>query len=549
MYCYQCMPGGPYVPPSCRRCGRTEGYYSAGLCDRCHRHAPQPAASCTDCHAWGVNRVNQWLCTACRHWRKSYAAGTCLSCGATLAVNGKQACRLCWHQYLATGGKKAGVDLISANRFGQQLFVANLRHSTAGQSSGYRRPVPPLGQGSRAGLPPFEAASHRQLVLFESDRDLRSGRTHGFPPNAHPQMAAVLEQTVCDLASQHGWSSTTVKTTRRGLAIVLALQDTPGAPVKATEILRLQQLGMNCSRVLEACQVAGLLDDDRQPAVERWFANIVADLPEKMRNEVRFWYTIMKIGSKVPPRSKPRSEPTIRLYIRWSKPALEAWAAAGHDSLREITADDVTAVLPSSGDPRAAMGQGLRCLFRILKAHRVVFLNPLNTIPTGTAQRSNPLPVPSATLREALDSPDPARAALTALAAFYGLRSGQLRDLLETNLHSGCLHLDNRTIPLAAPVRERIKAWLTYREQRWPKTANTHLFISRHTALETGPVGVQWITKTMGITAQEIREDRILHELVASGGDLRRICDMFGLSIAGAKRYTAALGYPGLTSA
>ena len=41
-YCYECMPGGPYVPPPCRRCGRTEGYYSAGLCDRCHRHAPQP---------------------------------------------------------------------------------------------------------------------------------------------------------------------------------------------------------------------------------------------------------------------------------------------------------------------------------------------------------------------------------------------------------------------------------------------------------------------------------------------------------------------------
>ncbi|WP_276605944.1 hypothetical protein [Arthrobacter sp. PAMC25564] len=35
------------------------------------------------------------------------------------------------------------------------------------------------------------------------------------------------------------------------------------------------------------------------------------------------------------------------------------------------------------------------------------------------------------------------------------------------------------------------------------------------------------------MTAQKTREDRILNELHSSGGDLRRICDMFGLSIAG----------------
>lgn len=49
----------------------------------------------------------------------------------------------------------------------------------------------------------------------------------------------------------------------------------------------------------------------------------------------------------------------------------------------------------------------------------------------------------------------------------------------------------------------------------------------------------------MGMTAQQAREDRILHELHASGGDLRRFCDMFGLSIAGASRYSV-LAHPGL---
>jgi hypothetical protein len=40
------------------------------------------------------------------------------------------------------------------------------------------------------------------------------------------------------------------------------------------------------------------------------------------------------------------------------------------------------------------------------------------------------------------------------------------------------------------------------------------------------------------MAAQAIREDRILYEARASGGDIRRICDLFGLSVAGAMRHT-----------
>lgn len=37
-----------------------------------------------------------------------------------------------------------------------------------------------------------------------------------------------------------------------------------------------------------------------------------------------------------------------------------------------------------------------------------------------------------------------------------------------------------------------------------------------------------------------------LDEMVATR-DLRRLCDLFGLSITGAERYRAALDHPGLT--
>jgi len=87
---------------------------------------------------------------------------------------------------------------------------------------------------------------------------------------------------------------------------------------------------------------------------------------------------------------------------------------------------------------------------------------------------------------------------------------------------------------------------LSHRSQRWPQSANTHLFISKRTAIRTEPVGVEWITRTLGMTTQSIREDRILDELHATGGDVRRICDLFGLSIPGAARYASVLNHPEL---
>jgi hypothetical protein len=38
-----------------------------------------------------------------------------------------------------------------------------------------------------------------------------------------------------------------------------------------------------------------------------------------------------------------------------------------------------------------------------------------------------------------------------------------------------------------------------------------------------------------------LREDRILHEIHATGGDIRRICDLFGLAVSGAVRYLPPL--------
>ena len=45
---------------------------------------------------------------------------------------------------------------------------------------------------------------------------------------------------------------------------------------------------------------------------------------------------------------------------------------------------------------------------------------------------------------------------------------------------------------------------------------------------------------------QAIREDRFVHEAHASGGDIRRICDLFGLSVTAAERYIDTIDHPDL---
>jgi hypothetical protein len=95
-------------------------------------------------------------------------------------------------------------------------------------------------------------------------------------------------------------------------------------------------------------------------------------------------------------------------------------------------------------------------------------------------------------------------------------------------------------------TREPLPAWLDERQRRWPLTANPHLFINQQNATRTSTAQADWITKRLGISAQAIREDRILHEAHATRGDVRRLIDLFGRSVEGAQRYTATVDHPAI---
>lgn len=45
----------------------------------------------------------------------------------------------------------------------------------------------------------------------------------------------------------------------------------------------------------------------------------------------------------------------------------------------------------------------------------------------------------------------------------------------------------------------------------------------------------------LALSGQHIRMDRILDETHATSGDIRALCDMFGMSVANAARYATAI--------
>ncbi|MDQ6657967.1 MAG: hypothetical protein M3Z00_07055 [Actinomycetota bacterium] len=550
-YCYDCKPGHKGRPLPCRRCGSTDDYWSSGLCRRCHTFAPQLPDACLDCLAWGVYRLRGWLCGGCQSWRDLHPQhGQCISCGRQQPLNNKRACRLCWQQTVAQAERGEPRDVLKANRHGQQLMFANMSSSKPGfrpqprhgYRHEYRRPSDP---STGPTTPKTTAALPGQLDLFAfrpiEDAALRYG--FGDPPSSH--FAVLLDRLTVDHANQHGWTRQQTAGSRIALRVLQARHQIHTAPIKATDVTSLTDLGLRPRNVLTVLRTNGLLEDDRPASIETWFTRQTRLLPQPMARELRTWFTILREGSTKPPRSRPRHTVTIKTRVLWALPTLRAWAAEGHHSLREITRADVLLVLPADGTARATLGAALRSIFSTLKRHNVLFTNPMARISVGNVERRIPMPLNQSTLQEAFHSPDPTRAALTALIGFHGLRPREARYLRLTDIRDGRIWLPDRTILLAPATRQRLDTYLRHRQATWPGSANPHWFINNLSATTTEPVWSNWPTDRLGMSAQALRQDRIVDEIQADG-DLRRICDFFGVTMNTAEYYTITVSHPEL---
>ncbi|WP_333740743.1 hypothetical protein [Streptomyces sp. IBSBF 2806] len=454
-----------------------------------------------------------------------------------MAVNNDAVCRMCRLQRARTR-KETGDARLPYERAlagGVQLSLADT-HAQERRRSRRPPPAPPAVRQAPAG--------HRQLTLFPAPRrDLRAGMYGRFPPPPLP----VLEQWLCaqltQWAAAHGWSPRKACKARHGLRIVLGLQDTPGAPVPASLTRQLTRLHLPARLLQEFLTAHHFAEDDRVSALQAWCARTTAHLPRPMAGQLAAW---LDARTRPSAASTPaRSPATVRHQLSFALPVLTRLADAGTSDLADVTPlllhRHLTAchLTPSASTHTAS---GLRAIFSTLTRHRIIGADPTTGLPVGAAARTVPVPADLTLIRQDLHSPDTARAAITALLVFHALRPGAIRHLTlhdARDLHAARLYLPHRTITLAEPVRTRLAGYLTHRATRWPDTANPHLFLSSHSALSTGPVSAPLIRRHHTAASQLLRDDRILDEAWAPGGDVRMLCELFGLTVPSASRYTA----------
>jgi hypothetical protein len=314
-------------------------------------------------------------------------------------VGEQQACRLCIEQARTTQEPGRAIDLRAANRHGQQLFFANMA---------LQRPRTPRlrpGPRERRAVSGFRPLEWRQLPLFEVKLDPTVVRERAL--SADSDLICHCTGVVRDHAARHGWSKRQTNDVIRSLRLLQVLQDTPGAKIRATDVQQLPRYDGNINSTLDVLGAAGMLIDDRPSHVERYFAGKTARLPEPMRAQLETWLEVMVNGSTLAPRQRSRDPQTARIHILGITPVLQAWADAGHRSLAEITPEQVRAALPASGPRRNWAEYGLRSLFKVLKARKMIFTDPTRGLPVTAVNTTVPLPLDTEAIRQASTRPTP----------------------------------------------------------------------------------------------------------------------------------------------
>ncbi len=144
-------------------------------------------------------------------------------------------------------------------------------------------------------------------------------------------------------------------------------------------------------------------------------------------------------------------------------------------------------------------------------------------------------------------STSPAEQLVVLLAGVHALRPSQICALTldAVGPAASTLLISGRARPLDRLTAGYLHAWLQARHTRWPTTANPYLLINRSTAGGVKPVSRGYVQDTVrqaGITAAQLRADRLLGEAHTSGGDPLRLTHLFGISDPTAIRYCAETG-------
>ncbi|MGW3661381.1 hypothetical protein ACWD6R_39755 [Streptomyces sp. NPDC005151] len=505
--------------------------------------ADKPAASCAGCFGWG--QLPGRFCRACYTYGQLNSLGTCSVCRREVPVHDGH-CRLCraqasWAVKTAGAtGEAAALAIFLRRVKHQQLFFANMQRPRNGG--------PPVGKEGRRVLKPRPtpepvrpSTPWVQLRLAEASRDL-SRYDHRTKDLTSPIVDQARRQART-IGEARGWTRWVFLEVDRALVILLSGHP-PGERIRYSEMsVGLRHFGLNTKRTAEVLDQLGLLDDDRVPAFESWLARKLDGLADGIRRDVEDWLRTLRDGG---PRSHARDPDTAVKYFNEVRPVLLDWSTR-LDHLREVTRDDILAVRNQlAGSKRHHTLSVLRSLFRHCKKNGTIFRNPAARVRVGRQDYGILLPLQPHEVRAAVESvTTPAAQLALALAAVHAARPKAVRELLldDVDLGDRRLTIAGRVRPLDDLTRDAILAWLDYRRQRWPNTANPYLIVSQHTAMDTRPVSGVWITEAFrgqAATLERLRVDRQLEEALTHGPDPLHLAEVFGLDEKTAIRYATA---------
>ncbi|AQW46574.1 hypothetical protein [Streptomyces violaceusniger] len=259
-------------------------------------------------------------------------------------------------------------------------------------------------------------------------------------------MAAWAKYLAHQLAEARGWGRGIRFAVNRGLALVLTgyVEDDV---IRHTEIFApLRALDLRVGHVVTVLEEMGIFEDDSEPSFEGWIAARLEGLAPGIRSEAERWTRVLRDGG---PRSLPRREGTVWLYLNRVRPALLEWSNR-YDRLREVTRDDVlTYVKTLHGRQRHDQLVALRSLFTWAKRNGLIFRNPTSRIKVGQYEYAvlQPL-VPAQVDRSVTVATTPATRLILTLAAVHAARVAQIGTLMLDDIDLG-----NRRLTIAGRVR------------------------------------------------------------------------------------------------
>ena len=456
-------------------------------------------------------------------------------------------CRLCWQQaryeaQLAGGRKRGAVAILaSAGRLERhQLFFDRMKG---------RRAASPVRRYDRRGAPrqPAPAPAVRPGVgwtqpgLFESRRDFARFNEGDDTDLSNPWLTWAI-YLAYRRGEARGWRRGTRLDVRRALIIILS-RHTAGDRVYHSEIFpALRALSISVERVGEVLEEMGVLVDDRRASFEGWLERKLDGLTPNIRDAVEIWLRTMRDGG---PRSTAHDIASVCNRMNNLRPTLLDWSAR-YDHLREITRDDVLAVLDElHGSRRSNVLGSLRSLFAFCQKKRLIFRNPTRGIRVGQHPYGIAQPLDQGEVDHAVEiAKTPVARLVLVLAGVHAARTSAiiaLRLVEDVDLGNRRLIIAGRVRPIDELTHQILREWLDYRRTRWPCTANPHLIINQVSANGTGPVSTIYFAKTalrgQAATLERLRVDRQLQEALAHGPDPLHLAAMFGLDPKTAIRY------------